>query len=118
MTKYQPRRNSSSPSQIPNKLKLSPVTDAPNGSILSVRVITRTGKSGFGVRGGIFFVRLTAAPVAGAANTALLRLLAKQLGIARRRITIRSGTCTRNKKIYIEGLQATNVAYALWKGAV
>ena len=78
-------------------------------------MITRAGKSEFGVRGEIFFVRLTSAPVAGAANTALLRLLAKQLGIARRQITIRSGAYTRDKKLYIEGLQATDVAHALWK---
>ena len=50
-TEYQPKSDSSSPSLIPNELKLSPVTDTPNGS---VRVITRAGKSEFGVRGEIF----------------------------------------------------------------
>lgn len=97
---------------------MSPVTNAPNGSVLSVRVITRAKKSEFGVRREIFFVRLTASPVAGVANAALLRLLAQRLGVARRQITIQSGTYTRYKKLYIEGIQATDVAYALWKGAV
>lgn len=48
-------------------------------------------------------VRLTAAPSDGAANDALVRLLAKALGVAKRDVTLASGATSRLKRLHISG---------------
>jgi uncharacterized protein YggU (UPF0235/DUF167 family) len=48
-------------------------------------------------------VRLAAAPSDGAANDALVRLLAKALGVARRDVTLASGATSRLKRLHISG---------------
>ncbi len=48
-------------------------------------------------------VKLCAAPTDGAANEALVRLLAKALGVARRDVTLASGATSRLKRLDIEG---------------
>jgi len=47
--------------------------------------------------------RVTAPPSEGAANEALIRLLAKSLGIAASRISIAQGAADRRKLVMIEG---------------
>lgn len=53
---------------------------------------------------GTIRVRLAAPPVDGAANTALLRVLADALNIPRSRLAIASGATGRRKRITIEGV--------------
>ncbi len=48
-------------------------------------------------------VKLTAAPSDGAANEALIRLLARTLGVAKRDVTLASGPASRLKKLHISG---------------
>jgi len=48
-------------------------------------------------------VRLAAAPSDGAANDALIRLLAKRLGVARRDVRLASGATSRLKRLHISG---------------
>lgn len=48
-------------------------------------------------------VKLCAAPTDGAANEALVRLLAKALGVARRDVTLASGATSRLKRLDIQG---------------
>ncbi len=48
-------------------------------------------------------VKLCAAPTDGAANDALIRLLAKTLGVARRDVTLASGATSRLKRLDIRG---------------
>jgi len=72
---------------------------------LEIRVIPRAGRSGFaGLRDGVLLVRLAAAPVDGAANDALIALLATTLKVPKRAITIVSGERSRTKRIRIAGL--------------
>jgi uncharacterized protein len=47
-------------------------------------------------------VALTAPPVEGAANTALVRFMAKFLGVKRRELTLRSGERSRDKTLFLE----------------
>lgn len=47
-------------------------------------------------------VKLTAAPVEGEANEALINLLAKHLNIAKSNIKIKSGQRNRNKTVEID----------------
>jgi uncharacterized protein (TIGR00251 family) len=48
-------------------------------------------------------VRLTAPPSEGAANAALIGLLAKALGVAKRDVTLASGAGSRLKRLHISG---------------
>lgn len=48
-------------------------------------------------------VRLTAAPSEGAANDALVRLIAKALGVPRGDVTLASGATSRLKRLHISG---------------
>lgn len=52
---------------------------------------------------GDWIVSVQAPPVDGKANDALIKLLAKELGISKSRIHIKSGHTSRNKLIEIEG---------------
>jgi uncharacterized protein YggU (UPF0235/DUF167 family) len=51
-------------------------------------------------------VRLTAPPAKGAANAALIALLAERLGLPRRAIHILRGTAARHKTVALDGLSA------------
>ena len=62
-------------------------------------------------------VRVTAPPVDGRANTALTRLLAKRLGVARGAVEIVSGRSSRQKVVAVEGLALDEVRRRLHVGA-
>lgn len=68
-----------------------------------------------GVADGVLRVRVAAPPVDGAANRALLRLLADELGVPRGAVTLASGDTSRVKVVEIAGLDAAAVA-ARWPG--
>ena len=69
-------------------------------------MIPRAGRSGFaGRRDGALVVRLSAAPVDGAANDELIALIAKTLRIPKRNVTIVSGERSRSKRIRIAGVE-------------
>lgn len=87
------------------------VREAPGGAILAVRVVPRAGRTVIaGVREGAVLVRLAAAPVDGAANDALVDLLAKTLRVGRTAVGIISGERARLKRVQISGLPAAEVA--------
>jgi hypothetical protein len=62
-----------------------------------------------GLHGGALKVRLTAPPADGAANDALLRWLAEQLGVARGAVTLTAGAGSRSKTVEIAGADAADV---------
>lgn len=53
---------------------------------------------------GALRVRVKAPPVDGAANAALIQLLAKTVGVPKSRVTLVSGATARNKIIEVDGL--------------
>jgi uncharacterized protein YggU (UPF0235/DUF167 family) len=68
----------------------------------AVRLIPRASRSALGgVRDGVLQVRVTAAPVNGAANRALVALLGKALRIAPTGIRIESGTTSSRKRLSV-----------------
>jgi hypothetical protein len=75
--------------------------------MLAVRVTPRSAKPGIGGwRMGAdgrdeLEVRVAEAPADGAANDAVIKLLAKALGISRSELTIISGTTSRHKRVAI-----------------
>ena len=68
-----------------------------------------------GVVDGVLRVRVTAPPIEGAANQALLRLLADELGVARRDVRLVAGAAGRQKLVVIDGL-GSDVVTARWPG--
>jgi uncharacterized protein (TIGR00251 family) len=71
---------------------------------INVRVIPRSSKNSIEWEEGTLKVRLTAPPVDGAANEALLTLLAQRLGLPKRGIHIVQGATGRHKIIEITGM--------------
>jgi len=58
---------------------------------------------------------VAAPPVEGAANHALLRLLADELGISRRSVRLVAGAAGRQKLVVVEGVDAETLV-ARWPG--
>jgi uncharacterized protein (TIGR00251 family) len=78
------------------------------GVEIDVRVIPRAGRSGLaGERDGRLLVRLSAPPVEGAANQALIELFSKIFDRPRRSVRIVSGEKSRSKRIAIDGVTAS-----------
>jgi len=68
----------------------------------SVRVTPRASANAVaGERDGVLLVRVTAAPAEGAANRAVLALLAKTLDVAPPRIRIEAGAAARTKRVSV-----------------
>jgi uncharacterized protein (TIGR00251 family) len=73
--------------------------------VIAIRVTPRSSKPGVGGwRAGAdgreeLEVRVSAAPTDGEANAAMIRLLAKELGVARSEVEIVSGETSRHKRI-------------------
>jgi uncharacterized protein len=61
------------------------------------------------VEAGVLRARVIAPPVEGAANLALLRLLADELGVARRDVRLIAGASGRIKVIVVDGLDPDRV---------
>ena len=69
---------------------------------LAVRLIPRASRNAVaGVREGVLQVRVTAAPVNGAANRALVELLGKTLRIGPTAIRIESGATASRKRLSV-----------------
>lgn len=77
---------------------------------LAVRVSPRASRDAvLGVHDGGLKIALTAPPVEGAANAALIAFLAKALGVPKRAITLVAGEASRQKRIAIEGVSAADI---------
>ena len=66
-----------------------------------------------GPHGEALKIRISAPPVAGAANKHLLKFLAKKLQIAKSQMSIAAGATSRAKSIAIEGISAREVRQRL-----
>jgi uncharacterized protein (TIGR00251 family) len=68
-----------------------------------------------GVVEGELKARVTAPAVEGAANNALIRMLADELGVARRDVRIVAGATGRRKLVVVDGLVPERIV-ARWPG--
>jgi uncharacterized protein len=68
-----------------------------------------------GVVDGILRVRVGAPAVEGAANNALVRLVADDLGVSRRDVRIVAGASSRHKLVVVDGLDPDAIV-ARWPG--
>jgi uncharacterized protein len=82
-----------------------------NDSLLfEVRVIPRASRTEIvGEYNGALKVKLTSPPVEGAANEELIRVLSKELGVAKADIEIVSGETSKSKRIRIHGGDAMKI---------
>ena len=77
----------------------------PPPASIAVRVTPRGGRDAIeGWRGNTLHVCVAAAPADGQANAALVRLIARTLGVAPSRIEIVAGGRTRQKRLMVVGL--------------
>jgi uncharacterized protein len=77
-------------------------------------VIPRAGRTAVaGIRSESLLVRLAAAPVDGAANDALVKVLAETFACAPRDVAILSGHTSRTKRIAIAGARVDQIASRL-----
>jgi hypothetical protein len=86
---------------------------APKGVYLSLRLQPRASKDTIagvqgladraGLAGDALKIKLTSAPIEGAANRALIGFLSKILGVKKSALTITSGHKSRTKRVFIEG---------------
>ena len=86
------------------------VTEREGAVRFSVRVQPRSSRTGVeGVHGDALKVRVNAPPVDGAANEAVVEVLAEALGVPRRAVRIVSGDTFRTKVVEVEGVDAAAV---------
>jgi len=76
----------------------------------SVRVVPRASRNKIaGIQDGAVRIRLTAPPVEGAANEALVAFLSSVLRVAKRDIELVSGQTARIKVVSVSGLSGEEV---------
>jgi uncharacterized protein (TIGR00251 family) len=86
------------------------ITEAGGGVTFAVRVVPRASKDEIvGIHGDALRVRLTAPPVEGKANEALIAFLAQRLGVRKSQVEIMAGATSRRKMIRIVGVLAQEV---------
>lgn len=86
------------------------VVERGNGVTFDVRVQPRASRSEIvGPYAQALKVRVAAPPVEGSANNALIDLLAREMGVAKRDIRILSGTASRSKTVEVTGVAASAV---------
>lgn len=83
-------------------------------TVIQVKVVPRSSRTEIaGNTSGVYRIRLTAPPVEGKANKALINFLAKKTGIAKRKFQIISGEHSRNKTIRIQNGSAEKILKCL-----
>ncbi|MBM9538168.1 DUF167 domain-containing protein [Desulfobulbus alkaliphilus] len=84
------------------------VHSQPDGSLLvRLHVQPRAASNGLaGLRGDALRLRLTAPPVDGKANTAVIAMLAKILGLPKSAVSLKSGHQSRTKSVVVTGIDA------------
>ena len=74
------------------------------GVSVTIRVTPRAGRTAItGVRDDVLLVKVAAAPVDGAANDALIALLADTFDLPKRQVEIASGDKSRTKHVTLVG---------------
>jgi uncharacterized protein (TIGR00251 family) len=91
-----------------------PIRQIASGIRIDLTVFPRSPRNQIdGIRDGRLVVRVTAPPVDGAANEAIIKLFVRRLGVPRSAITLRSGLSSRRKTLEISGALAAPMVYEL-----
>lgn len=86
-------------------------------AVVAVRVTPRSSRTAIeGVDAtGELRVRVTAPPADGAANAAVVKLLAKDLGVPKGAVSLVSGASSRHKRVRLEGVDVAELR-GRWPG--
>lgn len=85
-----------------------------SGVRISIRVQPRASRDDVGgLHGDALKVRVTAPAVEGAANAAVIELLAATFGVSRRAVTLVAGAASRSKIVEIEGVDESLVTQVM-----
>jgi uncharacterized protein (TIGR00251 family) len=96
------------------KSEAGPLRDTGEGLVLEVWIQPRASRDGIaGVQGGALKIRVAAPPVDGEANDALVRFIAKLLGVPRASVEIVRGHSSRTKALFLRGVGLAEAARAL-----
>ncbi len=88
--------------------------DGPEGARLALKVHPRAKRNEVGeTDGDVLRIKVTALPVDSAANEAVVKLLAKRLGVSKGMVRIVRGQTSRLKVVEIQGVTAREVWAAL-----
>ncbi len=95
----------------------TPADDAIMPVRIAVRLSPRASRDEIGpFEADVLRVRVTAPPVDGRANRALVRLLAKRLGVPRGDVRVVVGEKARQKVVAVEGIDEAEVRRRLGAG--
>ena len=84
--------------------------------MIRVKVLPRSSRTEIvGKTDGIYRIKLTAPPVEGKGNSALIRFLAKKTGLPQKNIQIVSGEHSRNKVVRVQTFSPEAVLKCLEK---
>ena len=96
---------------------LTPFRPNATGTSIAIRVQPRASRNEIaGLHGAELRVRITAPPVDGAANEALVAFIAGELGLSRSDVTMLAGEGSRSKILSVRGITPTEVAHRLGVG--
>ncbi len=85
-----------------------------NGVTISVKVVPGSSRDKVvGILGECLKIATSAAPEKGKANAAIVKTLAKTLGVDRRDVEIVAGTTSQRKEVRIRGISAEGLLEAL-----
>ena len=92
------------------------ITEANGAVTFAVRVVPRSSRNQVvGIVGGVLKIKLTAPPVEGAANTALIEFVAERLGVRRSAVSIVSGDKARHKLVRVTCVNREQAETRLWR---
>ncbi len=93
---------------------MTPLVATPRGTRLALRIQPRASRNAIvGLHGQSVRIRLTAPPVEGAANEALVSCLAERLGVPEAAVDLVRGHASRDKVVEVAGLAPEEVARRL-----
>lgn len=88
-----------------------------DGVALEVLVQPRASRARLGpVHGDRIKIAVTAPPVDGEANAAVIELVARALGVARGAVAVTAGLASRRKTVAVRGVDAARVTAAIEAG--
>ena len=100
--------------RVETETLMVPLKESATGITFAVKVHPRARHNGItGVVGDALKLALTAPPVDGKANQAVIEFFAELFAIGRASVTIASGETSRNKVIRVSGISAEQVRQRL-----
>lgn len=92
------------------------IASSPKGLFITLKVQPRASKNQVdGVHGGVLKIRLTAPPVEGEANRAIIDFLSKSLGFKKSSLHIDTGLKSREKRVRVEDVSLEKLEEAFSK---